>query len=193
MTGVSRASVREAVRSLQAMGLIEVRRGQGTFVREIDSDSVGDAQLLLLLNDHTILESLIEARRTIEPAIVQFATERATDDDLAAMERALVAMDAAESLDEWRPAHLAFHQALVEATHNVIFMKFWGLITVFLKDSPLVTGSFLPQLPRVHVDIYEAIKARDGEKAGASMRKHIADMAERAPSRDESDIRPPKA
>jgi GntR family transcriptional repressor for pyruvate dehydrogenase complex len=176
MTGISRSSVREAVRSLQTMGLLEVRRGQGTFVREIDSESVTDAQLLLLLDDHTVLENLIEVRCALEPVIAQVAAERANDDDVAALGEALHAMNSAQGMEEWRPAHLAFHKALVDATHNIILMKIWALVTIFLKDSPLVTGSLRVTMPHVHIDLYEAVEAHDGQKAAAAMAEHISDM-----------------
>ncbi|MGH2530973.1 MAG: FadR/GntR family transcriptional regulator [Thermomicrobiales bacterium] len=176
MTGISRSSVREAVRSLQTMGLLEVRRGQGTFVRNIDSESVTDAQLLLLLDDHTVLENLVEVRCALEPLIARVAAERATDEDIAAIGDALHAMTSAHGMDEWRPAHLAFHKAVVDATHNIILMKIWGLITVFLKDSPLVTGSLRVTMPHVHIDLYEAIRTRDGSKTAAAMAEHITDM-----------------
>jgi GntR family transcriptional repressor for pyruvate dehydrogenase complex len=176
MTGISRSSVREAVRSLQTMGLLEVRRGQGTFVRDIDSESVTDAQLLLLLDDHTVLENLVEVRCALEPVIARVAAERATEEDIAAIGEALHAMNSARGMDEWRPAHLAFHKSLVDATHNIILRKIWGLITVFLKDSPLVTGSLRATMPHVHIDLFEAIKDRDGRKAATAMSEHISDM-----------------
>jgi DNA-binding FadR family transcriptional regulator len=93
-----------------------------------------DAQLLLLLNDHSILENLIEVRRMIEPSIAALAAEHATEANIAALGHAVRAMNDAGSLEEWRPAHLAFHKALVDATHNVILMKIWGVIAVFLRQ-----------------------------------------------------------
>jgi DNA-binding FadR family transcriptional regulator len=176
MTGISRSSVREAVRSLQTMGLLEVRRGQGTFVRGVDSESMTDAQLLLLLDDHTVLENLVEVRCALEPLIARVAAERATDEDVAAIGEALRALNAAHGMDDWRPPHLAFHKALVDATHNIVLKKIWSLITVFLKDSPLVTGTFQVTMPHVHTDLHEAIKDRDGSKAAIAMARHIDDM-----------------
>jgi DNA-binding FadR family transcriptional regulator len=176
MTGISRSSVREAIRTLQTMGLLEVRRGQGTFVREIDPESVTDSQLLLLLDDHTVLENLVEVRCALEPVIARVAAERATAEDVAVISEALRAMNSAVGMDDWRPAHLAFHKALVDATHNIILMKIWGLITVFLKDSPLVTGALKVSMPHVHTDLYDAITVRDGSKATAAMADHISDM-----------------
>ena len=176
MTGVSRSSVREAIRGLETMGLIEIRRGKGTYVREISPVGVNDAQLLLMLADRKVLEDLIEVRLTLEPLIVKLAAERATASDVAALKHTLDSMRKARGHDEWRPPHLAFHQLLAEATHNIILTKIWSLVTLFLKDSPLVTGATVAAQPHVHEDLYEAIAAHDPERAQATMQAHQQDM-----------------
>ena len=89
MTGISRTSVREAVRGLQTIGILEIRRGQGTFIRDINSSSVVDAQMMMLLDNYQALLDLVEVRRGIEPLIVQLAAERATDEDIAGLREAL--------------------------------------------------------------------------------------------------------
>ena len=176
MTGISRTSVREAVRGLQTIGILEIRRGQGTFVRDIDSSSVVDAQMLMLLDNYQVLLDLVEVRRGIEPLIVQLAAERATDEDIAALREALDQMVESEKNDNWRPAHLAYHSALANATQNVILMKIWGLIALFLKDSPLVTGSHSVIDAEVHTNILEAVANHDPDAAVAAMNQHIGDM-----------------
>jgi GntR family transcriptional repressor for pyruvate dehydrogenase complex len=177
MTGVSRSSVREAIRSLETMRLIEIRRGKGTYVREIESDGITDAQMLLMLADRKVLEDLVEVRLTLEPLLATLAAERATEGDVAALREALDGMRHARSHDEWRPPHLAFHHALAEATHNILLSKIWSLITMFLKDSPLVTGTITASQPHVHDDLYEAVASRSARRAKAAMSEHIRDMA----------------
>ena len=176
MTGISRTSVREAVRGLQTIGILEIRRGQGTFIRDIDSSSVVDAQMLMLLDNYQVLLDLVEVRRGIEPLIVQLAAERATDEDITTLREALDQMVESEKNDNWRPAHLAYHSALANATQNVILMKIWGLIALFLKDSPLVTGSHSVIDAEVHTNILEAVANHDPDAAVAAMNRHIGDM-----------------
>jgi GntR family transcriptional regulator, transcriptional repressor for pyruvate dehydrogenase complex len=177
MTGVSRSSVREAIRSLETMGLLEIRRGKGTYIREIDTGSVADAQMLLMLADRKVLENLIEVRITLEPLMARLAAERATAEDIAALRHAIDGMHhGAADIEEWRPPHLAFHQALAEASHNIILTKIWSLITMFLKDSPLVTGVTTPSLPNIHDDLFTAIINHDVERAEHVMADHIKDM-----------------
>lgn len=182
LTGISRSSVREAIRSLETMGLLEIRRGKGTYVRAIESGAMADAQMLLMLADRRVLENLVEVRVLLEPLMARLAAERATDDDLAALRRHLGEMARVLALDAWRPAHLAFHQALAEATHNIILSKIWGLVAIFLKDSPLVTGGTEPTLPHIHETLYEAIAAHHPDDAEAAMIQHVNDMT-RAVSR----------
>jgi DNA-binding FadR family transcriptional regulator len=176
MTGVSRSSVREAIRSLETMGLVEIRRGKGTFIREIDTASMTDAQMLLMLADRKVLENLVEVRESLEPLMARLAAELATEEDIAALRHELEGMRHARDHEAWRPHHLAFHQALAGATHNIILTKIWGLITIFLKDSPLVTGTTSPSLPHVHDALFEAISGHDVERAMAAMAGHIRDM-----------------
>ena len=176
ITGVSRSSVREAIRSLETMGLVEIRRGKGTYIREIDTNGMTDAQMLLMLADRKVLENLIEVRVTLEPLMARLAAERATGDDLAALSQHLREMRDAPDQEAWRPPHLAFHQALAEATHNIILTKMWGLVSIFLKDSPLVTGNTEPTLPLIHETLYEAIAAHDIDGAESAMDGHVRDM-----------------
>ena len=176
MTGISRTSVREAVRGLQTIGILEIRRGQGTFIRDINAASVVDAQMLMLLENYQVLLDLVEVRRGIEPLIAQLAAERATDDDIAALQEALDEMIEAGDGENWRPAHLAYHSALANATQNVILIKIWGLIVLFLRDSPLVTGRHSEYDAEVHKAIVDSIANHDPAAAVAAMNRHIADM-----------------
>jgi GntR family transcriptional repressor for pyruvate dehydrogenase complex len=175
MTGVSRPSVREAIRSLASMQLVEIRRGKGTYVQEVASSGLTDGQVLLMLADHKALEDLVEVRLTLEPLVARLAAERADESDVRVLAQAVDAMRRARSHDEWRAAHLAFHEGLAHATHNIILTKIWTLVQIFLKDSPMVTGT--PSVPRVHEDLHEAIAAHDTERATAAMEHHLTDMA----------------
>ena len=78
--------------------------------------------------------------------------------------------------EHWRIAHLAFHTSLANATQNIILMKVWGLIALFLKDSPLVTGQHSPIDTEVHQSIVDAIARHAPEAAVAAMNRHITDM-----------------
>lgn len=177
MTGISRTSVREAVRGLQSIGILEIRRGQGTFVSDINASSVIDAQMVMLLESRRALLDLTEVRTGIEPLIARYAAERATEDEINALRGALAEMiEAGQDHARWREAHLDFHSALASATQNIILMKIWGLIVLFLKDSPLVTTHHPPNDAATHEAIIAAVAAHDPEAAVAAMDIHITEM-----------------
>jgi len=171
MSGISRTSVREAVRGLQSIGILEIRRGQGTFVSDISASSVIDAQMVMLLESRRALLDLTEVRKGIEPLIARLAAERAEESDVSALRLALSEMVASDDdRVRWRDAHLEFHSSLAGATQNVILMKVWGLIVLFLRDSPLVTTSHPANDGAIHQAILDAIESRDAEAAMAAMK-----------------------
>jgi GntR family transcriptional repressor for pyruvate dehydrogenase complex len=184
LTGVGRSTVREAVRSLTSMQLVEVRPGSGTYVRAHDNDHLQDPLMLFHLSSDQALADLVEARRAVEPTIARLAAERARPEDVEALERALAAMAGRGAKRtrwrDWREDHLAFHTALARATHNIVLTRMWASVATFLRDSPLV-GSMPPAnwesfgLP-MHMRLGHAIAAHDAERAASAMDAHVEDM-----------------
>ena len=82
---VSRTSVREALRTLESLGLIEIRPGEGTFVREVSVESLIEPLAHVILSQREAVGELFEARRLLEPALAGLAARRATQDDLHEM------------------------------------------------------------------------------------------------------------
>src|SRR5205085_11974073 len=86
---VSRTSVREALRVLESVGLIEIRPGEGTFVREVSVDALVEPLALVLLSQREMIGELFEARRLLEPTIAGLAARRAAREEVQEMERLL--------------------------------------------------------------------------------------------------------
>src|SRR3989475_331886 len=86
---VSRTSVREALRALQSRGLIDIRAGEGAFIRDISVDTLIEPLALVILPHREAVGELFEARRLLEPAIAALAARRATREELGEMERIL--------------------------------------------------------------------------------------------------------
>src|SRR5512134_2290152 len=86
---VSRTSVREALRSLQSRGLIEIRAGEGAFVRDVSVEALIEPLALVILPHREAVGELFEARRLIEPSIAALAARRATREEIAEMDRIL--------------------------------------------------------------------------------------------------------
>ena len=188
LAGVGRSTVREAVRTLASMQLVDVRHGHGTFVRDSSAQALTDPQMLLYLRDHHVAQDLMEARRTLEPEIARLAAQRCTPEDARAMRDAMQRWSTGRGADsrtpEWRAAHLDFHEALARATHNVVLIRMWASAATFLRDSPLVRPAapparatdWLARKAPLHHALYEAVAAHDAERAADAMRAHVEDM-----------------
>jgi len=171
--GVSRATVREAVKTLAARGLIEVRHGAGLLVGASTADHVGDALTLLLQRRHVGLEALLEVRQLLEVEIAGLAAERATAVDLAELEAALADLGRdARPLEAQIAAATRFHLALARATHNPVYLAFSEAVRIPLVESmratyPVDGGPARRQ--REHAAIFDAVAARRPAAARAHM------------------------
>lgn len=178
--GVSRVTIRDALRALEASGLIEVRVGGhgGPFVANPDPAALSES-----LSNHfhlhgTTFRELAEARLALETTAVRLATERATADDLAAIRAALgeAGDSASRSVD--------FHAALVRAGHNKALFVMWSATRALLQQAFDTLHARQPDMVevarRVHRRLYEAIEKRDAELAVRLMRDHLYDFAARA-------------
>jgi GntR family transcriptional repressor for pyruvate dehydrogenase complex len=179
--GVSRPTVREAIKQLVTMGLLEHRQGQGTFVRSI-SEQRGLNPLAAMIEGHSpTLEELLEVRMGLEGQAVTLAAQRATPEDLQILEKALAHM-----LEENRAGRLgieedvSFHMAIAFATKNTVqvhIMKtFYDLLHYGIKENLhylYEDPANLDMIGQQHTEIFQAIKDHDPEEAYAAMIRHI--------------------
>lgn len=179
--GVSRTVVREAVRSLVARGLLEVRPGSGTVISSPSADSVARSLALFLRAGRPEFdcEKVMELRRVLEIANAGLAAQRRTVEDLLAMER-ILHEEAVATNDRYRFAEydVAFHAAVAQATHNELFALMLDSIADILLTWREVTFD-VPGTPAralmYHTSVYEQIKAGNAEAARASMRDHLVE------------------
>ncbi len=124
MLGVSRSSIREALKQLTDGGYLEVRRGRngGYFVRADWGPSSAEHVRRQIIANWSEFEHIFDARTLVEPMIARTAAERRTESDIAAMARALQAYLDAPDHDASRRADSALHLAIAEATHNPILV-----------------------------------------------------------------------
>lgn len=175
--GVGRSAVRDALRPLLLLGVVEARQGDGTYLRQQESSLLPQAvEWGLLLGEHTTID-LIEARAFIEVALAELAARRRSDEDLARLEELLGQMaKAAIPGAEFNEADLAFHLALAQASGNTVLfgtiasirtlLRVW--ITRVTAAAPNTKGFF-----DEHVPIFEAIRDSDPAAAAAAMRAHM--------------------
>ena len=174
--GVSRATLREAIRTLAAQGVLEVRRGKGTFVSETveEMDDFGFSSLERIRGQ---LRDLFELRSIFEPRAAALACRRATEEELAdilacgrEVERCIRA-----GADRAR-ADRAFHAAIVRGTHNEFLVRLLPLIDQAVSAA-LTAGEHQQQLAedtcRDHALLMEFFRKRDGEGAGYAMAIHM--------------------
>jgi DNA-binding FadR family transcriptional regulator len=161
--GVSRGTVREALRSLSLTGLLEPRVGDGTYVRATNEISG------VLVRDElsASLTHVLDARAGIEAAAARLAAQRPDPDSLAAMSAALESRAAAGDLDAFVAADADFHRGVVVASGNPLLLRLYDAIAEVLTESIHQTAT-LPEDHRIldaHVDVLEAIRAGDPEAA----------------------------
>jgi GntR family transcriptional repressor for pyruvate dehydrogenase complex len=180
--GVSRPTVREAIKQLVTMGLLEHRQGQGTYVRSIQ-DQRGLNPLAAMIEGHSpTLEELLEVRMGLEGQAVSLAAQRATSEDLQVLEKALAHM-----LEENRAGRLgidedvSFHMAIAYATKNTVqvhIMKtFYDLLHYGIKENLhylYENPANLVIIGRQHTEIFQRIKDHDPEAAYTAMMRHIS-------------------
>ncbi|MBM3450771.1 MAG: FadR family transcriptional regulator [Armatimonadetes bacterium] len=178
--GVSRTSVREAIRVLSAMGLVEVRSGDGTFIREAPTPI--DPAVGARLSERTLLLDLLEARRVIEEEIVALAVQRATDEEIEQMQALLKRRDQALSRgDADLETDLHLHHYVAEATCNPVLVSIVRTLNEMWLQNREATGR-APTSPQkaqeFHQAILEAIRMRDEALARGVMHRHMEDMKE---------------
>ncbi|TDW54764.1 FadR/GntR family transcriptional regulator [Kribbella pratensis] len=161
--GVSRGTIREALRSLSLTGLLEPRVGDGTYVRATNEISG------VLVRDElsASLTHVLDARAGIEAAAARLAAQRPDPDSLAAMSDALESRAAAGDLDAFVAADAEFHRGVVVASGNPLLLRLYDAIAEVLTESIHQTAT-MPEDHRIldaHVDVLEAIRAGDPEAA----------------------------
>lgn len=178
---VSRSAVREALSGLRAMGLVEMRQGEGTFITSFDASSFSLPAVTALIMKRNDLKELAQVRRMLEIGTVGLAAENRTESDLDSLYEALKLMPNAKGERELgEQANLAFHLAIAEATQNKMLMNLQKSVADITLESMretrrvvLYTEDGVDRLYREHEQIYDAIKNQDADKAQAAMRHHL--------------------
>ena len=174
---VSRTSVREALRALESLGLVEIRPGEGTFIREASVERLIEPLALVMVSQRRALSELFEARRLLEPAIAGLAASRATPDELHEMERILD--EQAREIAAGRTGlaqDAEFHAAIGRAAHNEAITRIAHAIMDVLRQSREESLNTPGRPDRSHADhrrILDAVARRQPEAAEAAMRAHL--------------------
>ncbi|MGH9355645.1 MAG: FadR/GntR family transcriptional regulator [Terriglobia bacterium] len=175
--GVSRPSLRQALKVLEIMGVISQRVGDGTYLSGNASQILNEPMEFLILLDGISIHELLEARSVIEPELAAQAAERATASDLRELARAIKHHESNRyDLTVCIEADLSFHEAIFHAAGNRAWARFLSFIHRSMWKALAVTSQLVePQRPLAsHKAIYAAIYKRNPEEARRQMVRHLA-------------------
>lgn len=171
--GVGRTSLKQALSSLEAMGIIESRHGGGHYIPEDDHIDINlplTAFFFLYLGDE---KDIVQIRYIIETYVVKIAAKKATQEDLDKLEAILNEMKTIKNSKERARINFDFHKTLVEIAENKLLDKIFESISkLILHQVELADGIDFYQN---HVNLFEAIKEHDVDKSYKLMVQHFAE------------------
>ncbi len=185
--GVGRSAVREALKVLQAIGVVESRRGSGTFIVEEPSDRMLNPLSFAILLGTNVSSELIELRVMIEIGYCELAASQATSDDMDRIEAAAMKLESALSYanhEELARLDLNFHYAILEATHNPLVQKIGRAVEELFFNSisnNFREGENVKQAVAAHKDIIDALQSKDLHQ----IRTAIVDSLNNTPWKDQ--------
>ncbi|MDH0342492.1 FCD domain-containing protein [Chromobacterium haemolyticum] len=191
--GVSRPSLREAIQQLASRGLLSSRQGGGTWVTDRLETAFSDPWEKLLNQHQDLHGDLLEFRRVLEGAAARGAASRATPADLLRLEHCVSQLQDAYDggdLTQQAQADVRFHQAVAEASHNVLFAHLSGSLLAMLhrhvKDNIadlFAVGEVADALRAQHLAIWEAIRDKRPDAAQQAVEQHLDFVATTLQSR----------
>jgi GntR family transcriptional repressor for pyruvate dehydrogenase complex len=179
--GVSRLTVREATRSLEARGLLEISKGRRPRVAAPSGSLVGDFFKIAVRRDPRALLDLLEVRRALEVHIAALAARRASNGDIGDMEMSINAMRAAgDEFEAFHTADVRFHENLAAASGNRLLVFLIEAFAEPLRASRRrsfaghqARGGGIDDVIQQHQTILDAVKARNSKQAAQAMRDHL--------------------
>jgi GntR family transcriptional repressor for pyruvate dehydrogenase complex len=178
--GVGRSSLRDAIRTLEVMGIVESRHGSGTVVRDLSTDSLVVPLASVLAHKRELVAELLDVRRMIEPALAARAAANATEEELSRLEdilqrQAEKVRRGERSIEE----DSEFHYAIALAARNSVVLQVLDVLMDLLRESRTRSLQVKGRPERScagHQRILRAIKRRDGPAAEAAVRKHLKEI-----------------
>ncbi len=183
---VSRGTVREAIKILQSQNILEIRRGIGTFVTEFPGMNDDPFGLGFITSD-TKVHDLWELRMLLEPGVARLASQRATEEDVAALRRCcnkLIQLSekydnnaTGEQTDKFANADAEFHCTIYRCTHNEVLERMIPFVKITITES-YMRRDYRLYHSRFHTKdghtlITDAIEQGDGDKAAEYATKHV--------------------
>lgn len=183
---VSKATLREGLRSLEVLGLLEIRKGAsgGSFVREVDLKKVRECLTNFLLFKNLSLRNITEVRLALEPYVAEKAAHLISEEDLVRLEASIKKCDDAlkstfRDPDSIMKGEIEFHRIVASAIRNPVMTFVVDFMGNLLFDSGRILRpgtEFFDRVEKAHRRIYKALSKRDAVKARDEMFKHIQEV-----------------
>jgi len=172
--GVSRNSVREAVKALESTGVVETRRGSGVYIRDFSFAPLLDHLPYGLMQGKRELRELAALRKTLESALIADAMRAMTPDSIAALRETLATMrELAERGEEFPDQDRRFHQLLFRDLDNTMLLRLFDLFwQAFHAATPPARGRTPMDAYQGHAAIFEAILTGDADQAREAIQDH---------------------
>ncbi len=179
---VSRQTLREALRALEFIGLIEIKKGAtgGPCIAEVDSEIPQEMLANFLYFKNLTVNQVCDFRKTIEPTAARMAADLISEEQLEELRKIV---ESSRTLDMQNPAiwesgvyDLSFHRLIGQATQNPIFIiiiDFLENVMEELKVNHIIKSEEYEQIFQTHEDIYKALKERNADLASRLMYDHI--------------------
>jgi GntR family transcriptional regulator, transcriptional repressor for pyruvate dehydrogenase complex len=177
--GLSRNSLREAVRALTLLRILDTRQGDGTYVTSLEPDILSEALSFLVdfQQDRTVLD-LLEVRRLMEPAATAMAAQRITDEELAELERLLEEAAACSTVEQFVANDISFHRTIGSASGNVVLASLLDSLSGPTTRARIWRGvtqaDAVERTQAEHRSIYYALSHRQPDVARAWATVHVA-------------------
>lgn len=183
MMDVSRPVLREALRALSIMKVVDIRHGSGTYVTSLEPRKLVSHLELAFSTDTVALVRLLEARRVVEVGNVRLAAERIGPDGIVELEAILAGLEAAvDDPAAFSERDIAFHDAVCAAADNFVLAQFMAIVDTLGKVSRERTGAVRlvrEATLRDHRHILDALRRGDADAAARAMQEHL-DHVERS-------------
>lgn len=180
MMNVSRPALREALRGLSMMNIIEIRQGAGAYVTDLEpAQLVEHLNFVFALDDSTLLQ-LFDARKIVEVGLIELAAQRITDEEIAALEQSTaLSAQVSDDPEAFLQADLDLHMQIAQIARNPILARFMESIHQLGIASRRRTAHLDGVMERSSADhhrIVAALKARDVADARQAMLDHLANV-----------------
>ena len=179
MLGASRASIREAFRSLEILGILEVRQGGGTYMTRFNIAPFINTIAPLFLQDVDVMGDMMDFRMLLEGDAIKAAAENGGDEAIAGMQKAIEAMKSGDA-QAAEQADIDFHMSIFSATGNRVFMLAGECLSYILYRSIHTSRTALSEDKAIaqrwleeHTGIFEAVRDHEPELAQQRLRGHL--------------------